>query len=389
MDNELTITSGLQQCFGITISNKNVDSSGEAIRLDNELYKTIEASLKKEFGNSEIALKISIDSNKYRKYYDGTYSSMINDSVSKIKHNGFESVKLIEVAKDIYDGINKNLSQSILERYNQHLLNIFTEVNKVNQAINDIIISEHLAKIESYNFFYEDLQEEINNIMVTPARRMAYLNTIVSNKAEIFENFIFLIGRLKNLEMNTNNCYQYTPSEDELKNVVLKTSFLIRVYLNSCIYEYVLAGNYTTSPKTRIKNRCEEMEKMLFTTLESLTKKYNNVYSFWNGFVYGINSNGFFVKDSLNSFDKNTLHLDYSELNDLDATIKKNLTDITIFSSNTTISSNSNIVFNIDEPPNGNIKEAKKKALKKLAEETEDCIKNPEKYNQDFCPNNY
>lgn len=331
MNTEIELIDELQHCFGVSILNDNIKNNNSIIINDN-LYKTVQDAIKNKFGDNNIGLKISIDPSKYRKYCDGTYSSMINNSISKIQHNGFEAVNLIDLAKDIYDGINKNLAQSILQKYNQRLLDIFYSVNNTQQEINDIIISEHLAKIMSYKIFYEDLQEDINEIIITPSRRFAYLNSIVSNKKEIYENFIFLIGRLKNITNKTNNCYQYTPTIDELTNILLKISFLIRLYLNNSIYEYVFSGNYTKSSKDKIKNRCKEMEKMLFETLNSLKIKYNSIYSDFNHFISGSYSNGFFVKECLNNFDNNSLLLDYTELDNLDLDIKNNLENIKILS---------------------------------------------------------
>ena len=317
MNNQLTVYNGLQQCFGISVSPCNSNNLENSIIIDDNLYTTIENSLKTEFGNTDTALKMSIEPTKYRKYYDGTYSSMINDSVSKIKHEGFEGVNLIEVAKNIYDGVNKNIAQSILKKYNQSLLSIFSAVNNARQEIGDIIIAEHLSEIESYKLFYEDLQEDINEIIVNPARRLAYLNTIISNKTEIYKNFSFLLGRLNYLVNTTNNCYQYTPTESELKNILLKISFLIKLNINNCIYEYVLTGDYTKSPINKILRRGKEMERKLLNSLNSLKQTYNNIFGSFNLFISNSYSNGFFVKDSLNNFNENTLLLDYSELNNL------------------------------------------------------------------------
>lgn len=329
MSTEIEPVNGLQHCFGISMLHDD-KIPNNVIFIEDNLYKTIEDALKDKFGNT-MALRMSIDPSKYRKYCDGTYSSMISDSVSKIKHNGFEGVNLIDLAKEIYDGVNENLAQS-LQEYNERLLNIFTDVNNIQQEINDIIISEHLSEIESYKLFYKDLQSDINEIIVTPARRMAYLHTIVSYRQKIYENFIFLTGRLKRLTNVTNNCYQYTPSVEELKTILLKISLLIKLYLNNCIYEYVLSGDYRKSPEGRVKQRCKEMENMLMDTLESLKQKYNNIFNVFAQFISGSYSNGFFVKDCLNNFDKDTLLLDYTELDNLDIDIKKNLENVKISS---------------------------------------------------------
>lgn len=365
----MELFNGLQNYFGIT-ALKDDTPTDNLIIIEDNLYKTIETSLKNKFGKNDIALKMSIDPVKYRKYCDGTYSSMMTDSVSKIKHNGFEGVNLVDLAKEIYDGVNKNLAKTILQKYNQCLLNIFDSVNNMQKAINDIIISEHLAKIESYRLFYEDLQEDINEIIVTPARRMAYLNTIVSYKTKIYENFIFLIDRIKNLANATNNCYQYTPSMEELENILYKISFLIKIYLNNSIYEYVLSGDYIKSAKDKIERRCKYMEKLLLETLKSLKQKYNNIFTSFNQFISGSYSNGFFVKNCLNNFNESSLLLDYTELYNLDKKIKRNLGNIEIISleSRNTIP---NTTFDIDEPKNGDIKNVRKKALRKLSKESE------------------
>lgn len=373
MSNEIELVDELQHCFGISILNTN-NINNNSIVINYDLYNTITEAIKNKFGKNNVALKMSIDPSKYRKYCDGTYSSMINNSISKIKHNGFEGVNLIDLAKEIYDGINKNLAQSILQKYNQHLLDIFNSVNNIQHEINDIIISEHLAVIESYKFFYEDLQEDIDEIILTHARRMAYLNSIVSYKTKIYENFIFLIGRLKNITNKTNSCLQYSPTIDELKTILLKTSFLIRLYLNNSIYEYVLSGNFTKSSKDKIKRRCKEMEKMLIDTLESLKIKYNSIYSDFNCFITGCCSNGFFVKNSLNNFNNDSLLLDYSELDNLDSYIKNNLENIKILSV-------PNTQFFIEEPIDCNYKEARKKVLQKHTTEVE---KYQKENNQDF-----
>ena len=370
---EMKLFNGLQNYFGISVLNDNAPTDN-SIFIEDKLYKTIETSLKNNFGKNDIALKMSIDPIKYRKYCDGTYSSMMTDSISKIKHNGFEGVNLIDLAKEIYDGVNKNLAKTILQKYNQSLLNIFDSVNNMQKTINDIIISEHLAEIESYRLFYEDLQEDINEIIITPARRMAYLNTIVSYKTKIYENFIFLIGRIKNLANTTNNCYQYTPSMEELENILFNISFLIKLYLNNSIYEYVLSGDYIKSAKNKIERRCKNMEKLFLETLNSLKQKYNNIFTSFSQFISGSYSNGFFVKDCLNNFNENTLLLDYIELNSLDTKIKKNLENIEIISleSRNTIP---NTTFDIDEPKNGNIQKARKIALQKLSKESEKYLK--------------
>ena len=112
----MELFNGLQNYFGIT-ALKDDTPTDNLIIIEDNLYKTIETSLKNKFGKNDIALKMSIDPVKYRKYCDGTYSSMMTDSVSKIKHNGFEGVNLIDLAKEIYDGVNKNLAKTILQKY--------------------------------------------------------------------------------------------------------------------------------------------------------------------------------------------------------------------------------------------------------------------------------
>ncbi len=329
MNNQLELSNGLQQCFGISFTKLNQPVSN-SIQIDEDLYKTIEQTLHNEFGDNSIALKMSIDADKYRKYYDGTYSSMVNDSVSKIKHEGFEGVDLINLAKNIYDGVNKNIAQNVLQIYNQNLLKIFEDVNNFQQEMIDVIIAEHIAEIESYKMFYEDLQEDISDIMISPVRRMSYLNKIINNKTEIYKNFVFLLDRLKHFADTTNSCYQWTPTENELRNSLLKVSFLIKLNMNNCIYEYVLAGDYTKSPKEKIMIRCRNMEKKLISTLALLRQKYNNIFSNLNGWLYGFFSNGFLVTDGLNKFDENTLLLDYSELDNLQKNIKNNLENVTL-----------------------------------------------------------
>lgn len=327
MDNQLTILNGLQNYFGIYLSNSVSNYEMPFVEVDENL-KIIENSLKKEFGNKEIALKMSIDPQKYRRYYNGTYSSIVSDSVSKIKHEGFEGVNLVNLAKNIYDGVNKNLAKTILIKYNQNLLNIFEAVNKVKQEIGNIIISEHISEIESYKMFYEDLQEDIEDIMTTPTRRLAYLNKIIDNKTDVYKNFDFLLNILNHIVNTTNNCYQYTPTEDELIHILLKLGFLIKLNLNNCIYEYILTGDFTKSSKEKIMNRCKKMEKALLAVLESLKSKFNSIYSNFNLFISNSYSNGFFVKNCLNNFDKNILLLDYSELKELDNNITQNLKNV-------------------------------------------------------------
>ncbi len=375
MNNQLTVYNGLQQCFGISVSPCNSNNLENSIIIDDNLYTTIENSLKTEFGNTDTALKMSIEPTKYRKYYDGTYSSMINDSVSKIKHEGFEGVNLIEVAKNIYDGVNKNIAQSILKKYNQSLLSIFSAVNNARQEIGDIIIAEHLSEIESYKLFYEDLQEDINEIIVNPARRLAYLNTIISNKTEIYKNFSFLLGRLNYLVNTTNNCYQYTPTESELKNILLKISFLIKLNINNCIYEYVLTGDYTKSPINKILRRGKEMERKLLNSLNSLKQTYNNIFGSFNLFISNSYSNGFFVKDSLNNFNENTLLLDYSELNNLYIDIINRLKNVKLV---TRMNALPNVTFCIQEPENW---DDVKKVRQKHAKEVEKYLKHDDNDN--------
>ena len=109
------------------------------------------------------------------------------------------------------------------------------------------------------------------------------------------------------------------------------------------------------------------MEKLLLETLKSLKQKYNNIFTSFNQFISGSYSNGFFVK---NNFNESSLLLDYTELYNLDKKIKRNLGNIEIISleSRNTIP---NTTFDIDEPKNGDIKNARKKALRKLSKESE------------------
>lgn len=324
------ISIGLEKCFGIKLSQNKNSNSNQNILLQNDNYSIIDRILREQFGDNTIALKMTLDSKQYRKYYDGTYSSMINDSVSKIKHEGFEGVDLINLAKNIYDGINNNLAKSIFQTYNQDLLNLFNSIENPKHDITDIIISEHLSRIESFKIFYEDLQEDISNIMNNPASRITYLNKIIDNKTSIYEEFDFLLTRIRMITIKTSNCYQYTPEKNELEYVLLKISFLIKLYMNNNIYEYVLTGDYTQSCSSKIISRCKKMEKNLLEALKSLKQKYNDIFSDFNLFISNSYSNGFFVKNCLKNFDDNQLLLDYSGLNNLDDNIRRNIEDVCI-----------------------------------------------------------
>ena len=96
------ISIGLEKCFGIKLSQNKNSNSNQNILLENDNYSIIDRILREQFGDNTIALKMTLDSKQYRKYYDGTYSSMINDSVSKIKHEGFEGVDLINLCRRFF-----------------------------------------------------------------------------------------------------------------------------------------------------------------------------------------------------------------------------------------------------------------------------------------------
>ena len=128
-----------------------------------------------------------------------------------------------------YADSNFNPQQLTISPYNQDLLNLFNSIENPKHDITDIIISEHLSRIESFKIFYEDLQEDISNIMNNPASRITYLNKIIDNKTSIYEEFDFLLTRIRMITIKTSNCYQYTPEKNELEYVLLKISFLIKL----------------------------------------------------------------------------------------------------------------------------------------------------------------
>lgn len=313
MNELITVETSLQKCFGI--KTEPIDDSQislESVVIPNDIYNSIMNELSESF-NGNTALKFSSSPDAYIKYKDGNYSSMIKEVSKGIKnHSGFESINLIEVADNIYNKINLNISNNILQTYNERLLRIFNDMsNRTEKAITNLIMSDHLSEIEAYKQFYEDLQNDFDKIMINPARRMAYLSDVVKKRSDIYKHFIFITNTLSNFANNLNY-WEKIPSNEEIVNLLLNARFLIDLNMYNGIYEYTLSGDYAKDNEKLTLQRCKEMEVKLENTLKSLRTKLNSTYNWGTFFLpYAQLSNGFNVTKKLNYFPDEKLKFNY------------------------------------------------------------------------------
>ena len=313
MNEIITVKTSLQKCFGI--KTEPIDDPQmvlESVVIQNDVYNSIINELSDSFGGNT-ALKFSSSPDAYLKYKDGNYSSMVKEISKGIKnHSGFESINLIEVADNIYEKINLNISNNILQIYNERLLKIFNDMsNRTEKTVTNLIISEHLSEIEAYKLFYEDLQNNFDKIIVNPMRRMAYLSDVVKKRSDIYKHFLFITDTLSNFANNLNY-WEKIPTNEEIVNLLLNARFLIDLNMYNGIYEYTLSGDYKNDNEKLTLQRCKEMEVKLESTLKSLRKKLNSTYNWGTFFLpYAQLSNGFNVTKELNYFPEEEIKFNY------------------------------------------------------------------------------
>lgn len=328
-------TTSLQRCFGIR--TEPIGTSNEPLKtisIPNDIYNSIMTELSASFGGNT-ALKFSATPESYLRYKDGNYSSMIKEVSKGIKtHSGFESINLIELADNIYKNINTRISNTILVNYNEKLLMIFNEMAaRKDKEMSDIIISEHLSEISAYKLFYEDLQDDFENIMINPVRRLSYLSSVVNKKSDIYKNFDFIINRLENLGTHLNYM-KYIPTNEEIVNLLLNSRFLIDLNLYNGIYEYVLSGDYSKNYEQKILKRCKQMESKLRDIFSLLKSNLNSTYNWGTIFLPYANSNGFYVTQRINEFQADRLQFNYELLETLQNKISNCMNNIQLIPEN-------------------------------------------------------
>ncbi|MDL2320776.1 hypothetical protein LJC47_00300 [Desulfosarcina sp. OttesenSCG-928-B08] len=293
--------------FNIDVSD---DGSGgpagvnQLVIQNTSLRDSIINNIEKDYGKT--ILKMSLPSEYYVRYKNGTFSSMLKGSGGILGHQGHEEISIANIVDNILHEVSYSYTNAILKQvqsFSDQLLNSISEMNTV--AINIIteqFEQEKIDEIEAIKDFIEEIFNNISDIARSNQRSGAYINQIVSMRRQaikVYNHFIKKIHTHANTHSVVNPTgyvYPYNPA------LIANDYFWCRqatsCYTLCAIFEHILSGSIDEkSIKTvtvQVENflkKFTDADNRLKNCLLTRSKDYDQ-WNLWRGLyqdAYGSN----------------------------------------------------------------------------------------------------
>lgn len=192
----------INNIFGISLvgNNKKIYNSAN-IQLSPDIYQNILSKIENKYGSQFLTFSISPE--KYMKYKNGKVSSMIKSNTGGItEHIGFETVEMVNLLDSIFMEIERYYTTHIINEFNYSVNQIFQAIDAyqsqiLNQAFN-FKEQNLIEKLASFKDFFEDINDELDEITISSIRASSYITNLISIRRENYRIYNFFIKKLKN-----------------------------------------------------------------------------------------------------------------------------------------------------------------------------------------------
>jgi len=290
----------INKIFGISLSTIEQYTHTSNIQLDSLTYQNILSKVENEYGSK--FLKFGVSPENYMKYKNGKTSSMIKSNTGGIqKHAGFEAVEMVNLVDSIFMEVDRYYTTQVISHFNNSVNQIFNAINdfklQINNQILDFKRQEQIEELISFKDFFDDSQDELEEISTSPIRATSYITNLGNIRRKNYKVYRFFIQQLNNWIStilafdNFNQNYIHNP----INFTALEEDFYfarqsISTYMICLIYEHIICGNINLKSQNKIISKLEKFLNQ-FNDIEekirqALVDRYNSNTNYNNWHWY-------------------------------------------------------------------------------------------------------